>query len=128
MTRTSSLIVLLPPIRVTSSSWSTLSNLLCIFKSISPISSKKRVPVLASSNLPIRRVCASVNAPFSWPKSSLSISSLGMLLNLRLQKFYFTWRIIMNGFGYCSFPVPVSPVIETVIFVLTALSINSKTL
>ena len=41
---------------------------------ISPISSKKSVPPDASSNLPCRVSRASVNAPRSWPKSSLSSS------------------------------------------------------
>ena len=42
--------------------------------SISPISSRKMVPPSACSNRPTRRSLAPVNAPFSWPKSSLSRS------------------------------------------------------
>jgi hypothetical protein len=39
---------------------------------MSPISSRKIVPLSASSNLPLRLASAEVNAPRSWPKSSLS--------------------------------------------------------
>ena len=45
---------------------------------MSPISSRKRVPPLACSNLPIRCFTADVKEPFSCPKSSLSISSEGI--------------------------------------------------
>ena len=38
----------------------------------SPTSSRKIVPPSASSKRPIRFSVAPVNAPFSWPKSSLS--------------------------------------------------------
>ena len=44
---------------------------------MSPISSRKIVPLSASSNRPLRRASAEVNAPFSWPNSSLSSSVLG---------------------------------------------------
>jgi hypothetical protein len=39
----------------------------------SPISSRKSVPPCARSRQPIRWLTAPVKAPFSWPKSSLSI-------------------------------------------------------
>ena len=41
-------------------------------------SSRKMVPLLANSNLPVRRCVAPVNAPFSCPKSSLSTKPEGM--------------------------------------------------
>ena len=44
---------------------------------ISPISSRNSVPPFACSKRPTRRRSAPVNAPFSWPKSSLSRSDLG---------------------------------------------------
>ena len=44
----------------------------------SPISSRKSVPPSASSNRPSLRCSAPVNAPFSWPKSSLSTSAGGI--------------------------------------------------
>ena len=42
------------------------------------------VPRSASSNLPRRIAAAPVNAPFSWPNSSLSISSVGIAAQLTL--------------------------------------------
>jgi hypothetical protein len=45
---------------------------------MSPISSRKRVPPSASSNLPLRSLMALVKLPFMCPNSSLSISSPGM--------------------------------------------------
>ena len=36
------------------------------------------MPPSASSNLPLRAASAPVKAPFSWPNSSLSISSSGI--------------------------------------------------
>ena len=48
----------------------------------SPISSRKSVPPWASSNWPSRRCSAPVNAPFSWPNSSLSSSVSGMAAQL----------------------------------------------
>ena len=82
---------------------------------MSPISSRKSVPPSACSKRPRRIACAPVNAPRSWPKSSLSRRSFGIAAVL----------IAMNGFaarGLCrcraratsSFPVPDSPVISTV--------------
>src|SRR5262249_34569151 len=44
---------------------------------------KKRVPPLHCSNLPMRRRSAPVNAPFSWPNSSLSSKFSGMAAQLR---------------------------------------------
>ena len=45
-----------------------------MFAAISPISSRKIVPVSDASNLPIIRSVAPVNEPFSWPNNSLSSS------------------------------------------------------
>ena len=42
------------------------------------------MPPSASSNLPRRSAAAPVNAPFSWPNSSLSISSVGMAAQFTL--------------------------------------------
>jgi hypothetical protein len=42
---------------------------------MSPHSSRKSVPPSLASNFPSRRATAPVNAPFSWPNSSLSTSS-----------------------------------------------------
>jgi hypothetical protein len=51
--------------------WSSLP---CRRSPISPISSRKSVPPSASSTNPRFMVRASVNAPFSWPKSSDSMT------------------------------------------------------
>ena len=64
----------LPPTRTISRSCSTRSRSVCVFRLMSPISSRKTVPPSATSNLPFLRYCAPVKAPFSWPNSSLSSS------------------------------------------------------
>ena len=56
-------------------SWMTRSSLAWVSRLMSPISSRNSVPPSAASNLPSRRATAPVNAPFSWPNSSLSTSS-----------------------------------------------------
>src|SRR5213594_2541646 len=82
---------------------------------ISPTSSRKTVPALASSNRPMRCVIAPVNAPFSWPNSSLSRSPVGIAA-----QFSFTKAFERRGLrlwiarAISSFPVPVSPQISTV--------------
>jgi hypothetical protein len=87
----------------------------CVLASISPISSRKRVPPSASSNRPMRRSCAPVKEPFSWPKSSLSriwgeraaqwtVTSLALGRPLR---WWMAWAT-------SSLPVPLSPSIKTV--------------
>jgi len=48
--------------------------LTCVAGAISLTSSRKIVPLFASSNRPSRRSAAPVNAPFSCPNSSLSSS------------------------------------------------------
>ena len=60
------------------------SSLACDASCRSPTSSRKIVPPSASSNLPRRSAAAPVNAPFSWPNSSLSISSVGIAAQLTL--------------------------------------------
>ena len=56
----------------------TRSSFTCMSKLMSPISSRNSVPPSASSKRPMRVVNAPVNAPFSWPNSSLSSSSRGI--------------------------------------------------
>ena len=82
ITRTSTLMMRLLPSRSSSCSCSTRSTLACVFRLMSPISSRKIVPLSACSNLPICRSVAPVNEPFSWPNSSDSISSSGMAAQL----------------------------------------------
>mgnify|MGYP003337631965 CR=1 FL=1 len=87
----------------------------CSSAGMSPISSRNSVPPSACSKRPRRVVCAPVNAPRSWPKSSDSSKSFGIAAVL----------IAMNGClarGLCwcsalatnSLPVPDSPVMSTV--------------
>src|SRR5207245_1222894 len=77
MTRTSTLIGWVPPTRKKVRSSSTRSSFTCVAGVISPTSSRKIVPPSASSKRPSRRSAAPVNAPFSWPNSSLSSSVSG---------------------------------------------------
>ena len=57
--------------------------------SISPISSRNRVPPLASSIFPIRRPAEPENAPFSEPNSSASSRFSGMAAQLTGTNFWF---------------------------------------
>ena len=113
-TRASTGIGLSPPTRSISPSSSTRSSLDCIASGMSPISSRKSVPPAACSNFPMWRVAAPVKEPFSWPKSSDSISSAGTAAQLSVTKgpacralFWWIVRAIS------SLPVPVSPWIAT---------------
>ena len=90
------------------------SSLACSRTSISLISSSSSVPPFASSNLPMRRATAPVNAPFSWPNSSDSSRFSGIAAQLtemngplaRRERAWM-WR------ASTSLPVPHSPVIST---------------
>ena len=77
---------------------------------MSPISSKKSVPPLACSNLPILLSTAPVKDPFSCPKSSDSTNSFGISAIFKAIKGMsylglFLWR----DFAISSLPVPDSP-------------------
>ena len=63
-------------------SCSTRSSFTCVAGIISAISSRNSVPRCASSKTPVRRSLAPVNAPFSWPKISLSSSVSGIAAQL----------------------------------------------
>src|SRR5690606_38112680 len=65
---------------------SSLSSFACSPRSISPISPRNRVPPSAASTRPIRRSLASVNAPFSCPKSSASSRCMGIEAQLNSMK------------------------------------------
>ncbi len=121
-------ICVVPPTRVSFLSSSTRSSFTCVDGRISPISSRKSVPSSASSNRPMRRSAAPVNAPFSWPNSSLSISDSGSAPAFTA----------MNGFprrglslwiacATSSFPVPLSPSMITVLETGAICSILSST-
>jgi hypothetical protein len=68
-----------PPKRVTCCFSMAVSSFICMAGDRLAISSKKSVPPDAISNLPLFSFLASVNAPFSYPKSSLSNSVSGMV-------------------------------------------------
>ena len=78
ITRTSTLMSLSLPTRVILFSCKARSTFAWAGRLISPISSKKIVPLLAASNLPARSFTAEVNAPFICPNNSLSINSEGI--------------------------------------------------
>jgi hypothetical protein len=76
--RTSTLMVRSAPTGRISRSCSTRSSFTCKGGLISPTSSRKMVPPLASWNMPARAPIAPVKAPRSWPKISDSSSSAGI--------------------------------------------------
>ena len=82
ITRTSTSCSARPPSRRNFRSCSTRSSLTCVAGVISAISSRNSVPRSASSKQPARRSVAPVNAPFSWPKISLSSSVSGIAAQL----------------------------------------------
>ena len=82
ITRTSTDCSFRPPRRRNLRSCSTRSSFTCVAGVISPISSRNSVPRSASSKQPCRRSAAPVNAPFSWPKISLSSSVSGIAAQL----------------------------------------------
>ena len=65
------------PTRSKSPVSSTRSSFGCRFSGTLAISSRNSVPPSASSKRPTRSVLASVNAPFTWPNSSLSKTPFG---------------------------------------------------
>src|SRR5437667_242165 len=92
MRRTSTRMGVLPPTRSTSFSWLARSSFAWVSSGMSPTSSRKSVPPSAASNFPSRRAIAPVNAPRSWPKSSLSTSSW-----LRAAQFILTSGLARRG-------------------------------
>src|SRR6478736_288288 len=102
------------PTRSKTLSCSTRSSLTCMGRLMSPISSRNSVPPSASSNRPLRVATAPVNAPFSWPNSSLSSRSAGMApqftaMKGRLRRGLEWWIALATT----SLPVPDSPRIST---------------
>ncbi len=128
ITRTSTWIVFCEPMRSTSPSWSTRSTLAWVRRLMSPTSSRKIVPLWASSNLPICFSVAPVKEPFSCPNSSLSISSSGMAAQLTCTKASSLRRLLRwMARATSSFPTPLSPVMSTVAFVGAARRTASHT-
>ena len=102
------------PTRSISPVSSTRSSLACWRTGILAISSRNSVPPLASSKRPMRSARASVKAPFTWPKSSLSNVPSG-----RAPVFTATSVRSARDESRCSvcattsLPLPCSPVIRT---------------
>ena len=72
MTRVSTRMVCVSPTRSNSRSCRARSSFTCRWGVVELISSRKIVPVWAASKRPVRLSIAPVNAPRTWPKSSLS--------------------------------------------------------
>ena len=84
----------------------------------SPISSRKIVPPSASSKRPCRIATAPVNAPFSWPNSSLSTSVGGSAAQLTRTSGRACRRLrSCSARANSSLPVPVGPSSSTLEFV-----------
>ena len=87
-------------------------------KLISPISSKKIVPLLAASNLPTRSLWADVKEPFRCPNSSLSINSEGIAAQLTSINGPSDLKLLLwICLATNSFPDPFGPKIITLAFV-----------
>ncbi len=83
---------------------------------MSPISSRNSVPLSASRKLPARSATAPVNAPRTWPNNWLSSSSPGIAAQFTATNGLAArrpWRC--SARATTSLPVPVSPVISTVV-------------
>ncbi len=127
MTRTSTFTLDVPPTGSTICSCSARSTLAWVFTLMSPISSRNSVPPSASSNLPRRSATEPVNAPFMWPKSSLSISSSGIAAQFTSMNGPFILRLRMwMARATSSLPVPFSPWIRTRPFVGAAIATCSR--
>jgi len=115
ITRTSTSTSSVPPTRRKTRSCRTRKSLTWIAGLVSPISSRKTVPLSATSNRPALAATAPVKAPFTWPKSSLSRSVSGiapqlMAMNGFAVRSLFLWMVRATS----SFPVPLAPMINTV--------------
>jgi len=115
----SMVISLLLPKGITFLLCNAVSNLFCWEMLRFPISSSIKVPFDADSNFPILSWWASVNAPFLWPKSSLSkmpslSDPISTFTNASIRRS--DWRWISKAIS--SFPVPFSPVIRILASVL----------
>ena len=116
-----------PPTRITFRSSSTRSSLACAGSGSSPTSSRNSVPPPAFSNAPRRSRSAPVNAPRSWPNSSLSTSCSGSAALLTA-----TSGVLAPGPRRCSsratssLPVPLSPTISTLLGIGATRAIASR--
>ena len=97
-----------------SPSWSTRRSCPCISRSSSATSSRNSVPFAAASRSP-RLSRASVNAPFTLPKSLLSkrLAVVHAQLNVRNAPFARLFDLRWISCATVSLPVPLGPVMST---------------
>ncbi len=111
------------PTLITTRSCNARSSFTCSVTGISPISSRNSVPLSACWNLPWRVATAPVKAPRTCPNSSDSIRFSGMAPQLTTTK-----GPLLRGLrawislAISSLPVPVSPVINTLMSVVATFS------
>ena len=110
------------PAAGTSSPRGRASSFACVATGISPTSSRNSVPPSASSNSPRFCALASVNAPRSWPNSSLSSRFSGTVAQLISTNAPSRRRGVRRAIrsAISSLPVPDSPWIRTVVSVASA--------
>ena len=128
MMRASTFFVSTPPSRMNSRSCITRSSLACVSIGTLPISSKKIVPLSASSNSPFLAATAPVKAPLRWPNRFDSSRSGGRLPEFTVTKGWSArgepaWRARAAS----SLPVPLSPSTRIVVRLSAAWAINSNT-
>ena len=118
----------LAPTGVISRSCSARRILACVGSGMSPTSSRNSVPPCASRKRPARSLAAPVKAPFTWPKSSLSIRSAGMAAQLTATKGRSARTLLRcRARATSSLPVPVSPSTSTVASLSAARPMRLKT-
>src|SRR5947209_2089105 len=94
---------------------------------ISPISSRKIVPPLATSSSPRRSRYAPVKLPLTWPKSADSSSESGMPAQLIVTSGVWARRLRWcTRRAITSFPTPLSPVMRTFASERAAYSISDS--
>ena len=127
MRRMSTLTGVLLPTRTIRPLWSAVRSFDCRCGGRLPISSRKSVPPLAASNLPARSARASVKAPLTWPKSSLSKSVSGMA-PISTETISSRWRAerLWISRASISLPVPFSPVMRMLASVAATFSTISR--
>lgn len=111
------------PRRVTSRVSMTRSSLTCVDSGISPTSSRNSVPPSAASSSPSLLLVAPVNAPFSYPNSSLSSSVSDSAAQFRHmdgpdRRGDIRWMVL----AITSLPTPVSPRIKMLMVPAAAFS------
>ena len=101
---------------------STRRSVTCVGGDSSPISSSRKVPPCASSMRPFLATRASLCAPLAWPKSASSSRVSGNSAQFTGTKGPFARRLrSWSARATSSLPVPLSPVIRTVLSVAAAL-------